>query len=103
MTVLFLSMFSIAPTCADFTITEAQVLASLVGFTTQNGGTIATPNINYYGSWWNTNVGTGVDVASDFCTAGLEVPVWDFTELRWGDIHGWHQRIHLGELLYTKP
>eukprot|EP00930_Biecheleria_cincta_P038500 TRINITY_DN2643_c0_g1_i2.p1 TRINITY_DN2643_c0_g1~~TRINITY_DN2643_c0_g1_i2.p1 ORF type:complete len:439 (-),score=31.54 TRINITY_DN2643_c0_g1_i2:158-1393(-) len=60
----------VAPACADFTISQSEVTASLSGFTTYNGGTIATPSINYYGTWWKTNVGTSATVAADFCTSG---------------------------------
>jgi hypothetical protein len=56
-------------TCADFAITEAQVVDSLAGFTTYNGSSLTTSSINYYGIWWNT-VGTHTPVAADFCTHG---------------------------------
>eukprot|EP00930_Biecheleria_cincta_P094174 TRINITY_DN8502_c0_g1_i1.p1 TRINITY_DN8502_c0_g1~~TRINITY_DN8502_c0_g1_i1.p1 ORF type:complete len:699 (+),score=66.14 TRINITY_DN8502_c0_g1_i1:54-2150(+) len=60
----------VAPACADFTIAQSDVIASLSGFTTYNGGTLATTSINYYGDWWNTNVGTSTAVESDFCISG---------------------------------
>merc|ERR1719454_1086928 len=55
-------------TCADFTIAEAHVTASLAGFKT--GGSLTTSSINYYGDWWINNVGNDTSVAADFCKDG---------------------------------
>ncbi|CAD7948052.1 unnamed protein product [Amoebophrya sp. A25] len=56
--------------CADYTISDAQVLASLSGFTTHNSGVLINSTTNYYGSWWSSNVGTNQAVAATFCTSG---------------------------------
>lgn len=56
--------------CADYTITEAKVLDSLSGFTTYNGRTLAQTSFNYFGDWWQTNVGTNAEVAENFCDDG---------------------------------
>ncbi|CAD7924218.1 unnamed protein product [Amoebophrya sp. A120] len=56
--------------CADYAITDAQVVASLSGFTTHNSGVLNNSTANYYGSWWTTNVGTNQPIAATFCTSG---------------------------------
>jgi hypothetical protein len=54
--------------CRSYSITSDQVLASLSGFTTYNGGTLKATSINYYGDFW-TSYGTSTAITDDYCTA----------------------------------
>eukprot|EP00392_Amoebophrya_sp_AT5.2_P019761 g20746.t1 len=58
--------------CSDYSITDAQVVASLSGFAAASWppASASPTHANYYGDWWQSNVGTNQAVAATYCSPG---------------------------------